>query len=92
MKINNYNDKDMMTDALSTQKFLADNYNSFASEAASPAFKADMMNILSEEHQMSFEIFGEMQKRGWYNVEQAEQCKIDKAKQKFTKGSQISFV
>ncbi len=84
---NSYSDKDMMTDALSTQKFLTDNYNLFATEAASPAVKADMMNILNEEHQIGFELFSEMQKRGWYNVEQADQSKIDKAKQKFTKNS-----
>ena len=77
-------EQEMMTDALASQKLITDTYNTFANECASASLKADFMNILSEEHQIQHEIFTEMQKRGWYQVEQADQNKINQAKQKYT--------
>lgn len=79
-----FGDKEILTDVLSSQKFVTDGYNSFANECATPAVKADFMNILNEEHQIQGEIFTEMQSRGWYPVEAADQNKINQAKQKYT--------
>lgn len=76
-------EQEMLTDALSSQKLMTDIYNNGANECASPALKADFMNILYEEHQIQHEIFTEMQKRGWYQTEQAQPEKIHQAKQKF---------
>ena len=86
VKINtqSFDDKEMLNDALSTQKFLTGDYNAIASECAHPAVRDEFMNILNEEHQIQQEIFSEMQKRGWYQVEAAEQQKVDQAKQKYT--------
>ena len=81
-------DKDMMTDMLSSQKFITDGYNTYANECATPALKTDFMNILNEEHQIQNEIFTEMQKRGWYPTEPAEQCKINEVKQNYSSGAQ----
>ena len=78
-----FSDKDILTDELASQKFITENYNSFATECASPAVKSELMNILNEEQQIQFELFSEMQKHGWYNVEQADQQKIAQTKQKF---------
>ena len=66
-------DQEMLTDALSSQKFITDNYNLFANEC-----------ILNEEHQIQHEVFTEMQKRGWYPVAPAQQEQINQAKQKYT--------
>lgn len=77
-------DKDMMTDLLSSQKFIAEGYNTFANECATPAVKTDFMNILKEEHQIQSDVFAEMQKRGWYPTEAADQNKINQAKQKYS--------
>lgn len=41
------------------------------------------VDILTEEHQIQADVFNEMSKRGWYPVQQAEQQKIQQAKQKF---------
>lgn len=87
--INNYfnsyqfGEKEMLSDALSSQKFTTDGYNTFANECSNPAVKGEIMNILNEEHQIQFEIFSEMHKRGWYPVQQAEQQKIVQTKQKY---------
>lgn len=83
MNQNMFCDKDMMTDMLSSQKFITESYNSFANECATPAVKSQFINILNEEHQIQNEVFTEMQKRGWYPTEAADQNKINQAKQKF---------
>ena len=79
----NFSDKDRLTDALASQKFITDNYNTSANESASPQLRGVFMGLLQEEHDIQSEIFMEMQKRGWYQVAPAEQQKIDQAKTKF---------
>ncbi len=80
---NSFGEREMLTDALSSQKFTTENYNKFANECSNPAVKNEFMNILNEEHQIQFEVFSEMHKRGWYPVQQAEQQKVSQAKQKY---------
>ncbi len=77
---NAFGDKEMMTDVLSSQKFITENYNVFANECSSPALKSEFVNLLNEEHQIQHDVFCEMQKRGWYSVEQADQNKVSQAK------------
>lgn len=83
-----FGDQEMMNDVLSSQKFLTDTYNSFANECSSPAVLSELINILNEEHQLQHEVFDEMQKRGWYQSEPAQQQKIDQTKQKFASQQQ----
>ena len=52
-----YDDKTMMTDMLSSQKFIAQNYNNYAGECSSRQAKAKLMKILGEEHDIQFKIF-----------------------------------
>jgi len=78
-----FGDKDILTDMLSSQKFVTDGYNTYANECATPALKTGFMNILNEEHSIQNELFTEMQKRGWYATEAADQNKINQAKQKY---------
>lgn len=79
----NYDDKAMMDDALASQKFITGTYNTFANECSNPQLLEQFMNILEDEHRIQHEVFDEMQKRGWYQIEQAEQDKINQAKQKY---------
>lgn len=83
MATQGFADKDMMTDVLSSQKSITGVYNTYANECACVNLKADMMNILKEEHQIQHDVFTEMQKRGWYQTEPAEMTKINEAKQKY---------
>ena len=83
MNTQSFCDRDMLTDMLSSQKFVTEGYNSFANECATPSVKTSFMNILTEEHQIQNEVFGEMQKRGWYQVEAADQNKVTQTKQKY---------
>ena len=78
-----FSDKDILTDALASQKFVTGNYNTFTTECATPEIRGVFMQILKEEHELQNEVFTEMQKRGWYQVTPAEQQKIAQVKSKF---------
>lgn len=77
-------DKEMLTDSLSSEKFMTDHYNHYANECASPSLMNEFMNLLSEEHQIQHDVFTEMQKRGWYQTQDAPAEKIQQAKLKFS--------
>lgn len=79
-----FTDQDMMAEALTSQKFITTTYNTFANECASPALKSEFVNILNEEHQIEHEIFTEMQKRGWYQTQPADEENVAQAKMKFS--------
>ena len=78
------NDEEVLTDLLSSQKFLTSVYNSYSCESATGAVRNCLASILSDEHRIQEQIFCEMQSRGWYQTEKAEEMKIASAKQKFS--------
>ena len=78
-----FSDKDILQDALASQKFVTGNYNTFTTECITPEVRGVFMSILKEEHDMQNEVFTEMQRRGWYQVQPAEQQKLQQVKTKF---------
>ena len=82
-----YDDKTMMTDMLSSQKFIAQNYNNYAGECSSRQAKAKLMKILGEEHDIQFKIFEQMNSKGWYPTTPAPQDKINEAVQQHISGA-----
>ncbi|MEG0753987.1 MAG: spore coat protein [Angelakisella sp.] len=82
-----FGDREMMDDLLSSQKGITGLYNTAANECASNGLKNEFMTILGEEHRIQMELFTEMNKRGWYPVEQAEQQKIQQTKDQFQNGN-----
>ena len=83
MQKHTLNDREILCDALSSEKFMTENYNNYANECASPSLMNEFMNLLSEEHQIQHDVFTEMQKRGWYAPPEAQQQMIDQTKTKF---------
>ena len=79
-----FSEQDMMTDVLSTQKFMTAGYNTFAGEASECKVKDAFMSLLNEEHAIQHDLFVEMKNRGWYQTENAPQNKIDQTKTKFS--------
>ncbi|ADZ84312.1 spore coat protein [Cellulosilyticum lentocellum] len=77
----NYGDKELLTDALDAQKTETNNYNTFANECAHPNLRNTFLSILSEEHDIQFQVFNTMHAAGFYPTPPAEQAKIDEAKQ-----------
>ncbi|MBE6590198.1 MAG: spore coat protein [Ruminococcaceae bacterium] len=80
-----FDDRARITDLLNTEKMLAATYNTFCSEAATPAVRSCLCTTLTEEHRMGETLFSEMSSRSWYTVEKAEENKVTEAKQKFSK-------
>ncbi|MBQ9850978.1 MAG: spore coat protein [Clostridia bacterium] len=79
----NWSDREIMDDVLTSQKHITGVYNTFSNECVNQQLQADMMSILKEEHNMQFDVFSDMQKRGWYSPAAAEQQKVTEAKSKF---------
>lgn len=84
MNPNCFDDQAMINDALSSQKFISDGYNTGANEAAAMAVKDTLMSLLEDEHNIQHDLFSQMQKRGWYKTEPAPQQKIDETRTKFS--------
>lgn len=76
-------DQEILEDILSSQKHATAMYNTYSGECKNTTLQGDMLNILRDEHNMQYSVFQEMEKRGWYKTEQAEQTKVDEAKTKF---------
>ena len=74
-------EKEMLSDVLSSQKQVTENYNTFANECAGKQLREDAMTLLREEHDIQFDIFEEMHSRGWYMTPAAEQQKINRQNQ-----------
>ena len=75
--------KDILKDALNAQKYISDHYNNFANASASPELRNTVMQILTDEHDIQFELFREMSSRGWYPTEVADAQKVTEAKNKY---------
>ena len=83
------NEQEKMNDLLSTQKFLTGVYNSYCNEAATSAVRSTLTSILADEHRIQEEIFNEMNARGYYPLEKAEDNKISSTKQKFAQKATV---
>ncbi len=76
-------EKEILGDALSTQKHCTDNYNTFSNECVNEDLRQTMLDILNEEHNMQQDVFNTMHDKGYYPTPEADQQKIEQAKQKF---------
>lgn len=76
-------EKEMMEDCLNSQKHMAANYNAYAGECDNSQLRSAFLNILSDEQELGAGFFEAMKSRGWYQVEEATQSDISKAKQNF---------
>jgi spore coat protein CotF len=77
-------EKEILQDCLISQKQLTDSYNTYAGECVNEQLRGAFLNILDDEHRIQADIFCNLQTNGWYQVEPADQQKIQKARQKFS--------
>ncbi len=82
--MNQYTEKEILGDALATQKASTNLYNTCSNECVHENLRATMLDILAEEHSMQQNVFCTMHERGLYPTPDAPQNKIDDAKQKFS--------
>lgn len=79
----NFGDKEILSDALNSQKFITDNYNLFTNECSSAKVRNAFLKILKEEHMIQADVFNEMSAMGWYPTKMATTDEINQAKSKF---------
>ncbi len=82
--MNQYSEKEILGDALATQKASTNLYNTCSNECVHEGLRSTMLDILSEEHSMQQNVFCSMHERGLYPTPDAPQNKIDDAKQRFS--------
>lgn len=65
-------DKDILQDMLITEKFVSNAYEMGVMEAANPSVRQSLQQIQKDEQEHGKMIFDAMHKRGWYNVQPAQ--------------------
>lgn len=80
----NFGEKERLTDTITSQKMISSTYDTFTNECVSEELMNTMLTILDDEHKIQHALFKEMQNRGWYTPENAEQNKIEKEKNKYS--------
>lgn len=77
-------EKEILQDGLISQKHVTESYNTFAGECVNEQLRSTFLRILDEEHTIQANMFCTLQSHGWYQVEPAQQQKVDQARQKFS--------
>ena len=77
-----YQEKEILGDALAAQKCATTVFNNFSNECVHEGLRNTMLDILADEHTMQQDVFCSMHERGFYPTPDADQNKIDEAKQK----------
>ncbi|MBB6450265.1 spore coat protein CotF [Geomicrobium halophilum] len=65
------NDKDFITDLLSTEKYMTTSYGTAMNEASHNSLYQDISMVCNESHQCLRELFNTMFQKGWYTLEPA---------------------
>lgn len=84
MQSNTFTDKEILHDALTTQKNITGLFNTFSNECACQDLKKVMLDILNDEHAIQFKVFSDMNQKGYYPTTPAQQDKINQARQQFS--------
>jgi len=78
------NERDYLNDILVNEKYLTNGLNTFSREASHQELFDDVKQILNETHDCARDIFNVMFREGFYELEAAEEQKVQQTKQKFT--------
>lgn len=77
-------EKNLLSDALMTQKQYTATYNTWAGECDNQNLRNTMMELLKEEHCIQNDIFTIMKDNGMYPLKQATQQEINEAVNQLT--------
>ena len=80
-------DKLLMQDILMLEKGVCDLYMHGAIESADVNVNETFRSALNDSLSMQDEIYKQMQKKGWYQLKQADESQISSVKQKFASQS-----
>lgn len=80
----NFSDKEILSDALNTEKATTANYNSFSNECVHKDLRHTMLHCLAQEHDIQQDLFEIMHAKGYYPTPAADQKKVQEAIQTFS--------
>lgn len=80
---NQWGDKEILYDALMTQREMADAYDTSAAESITPNLRNEFLDLLKDEQEILFELYTEMQKRSWLPMQMADQAQVMATRQKY---------
>ncbi|MBP3422000.1 MAG: spore coat protein [Lachnospiraceae bacterium] len=87
MQQTQYSEKDILTDALISEKRATEQYNKYAVECLHNSVRDAIIDCLEKEHAIQDEVFHMMHERGYYPTPMADDKKVEDAKQKFSQGA-----
>ena len=79
-----FSEKEILGDALATQKAATANFNTAANECVNEDVRQVMMNILEEEHNIQQNVFNMMHEKGFYPTPEADEKKVEQVKQQYS--------
>ena len=79
-----YTDKEILGDALTSVKTATNDYNTYSNECVHDNVRDVMLNLLEKEHDIQNEVFNMMHSRGLYPTPEAQNQKIQEAKDKYS--------
>ncbi|MBQ3782333.1 MAG: spore coat protein [Lachnospiraceae bacterium] len=82
---NGYTDKEILGDALATEKTSTCNYNTYSNECVHNEVRDVMLKILAQEHEIQNTVFNMMHEKGYYPTPAADEKKVQEIKNKFAK-------
>ena len=85
--MNGLTDKELITEVLTTEKNLANLYNTAVEESSTEPLHTDLNSQLNQALTKQNETFKLMQQKGLYQLEQVQQTAIDKVKNKFAQAA-----
>ncbi|MDD2980088.1 MAG: spore coat protein [Hespellia sp.] len=84
-----FSDKEILGDALASEKSATDHYNTFANECVHEGVRNAMLHCLSEEHNIQQDVFEMMHSRGFYPTPAAQESKVKEAKQTYSQTAKL---
>lgn len=80
----NLSEKELLNDALSSEKQLLHVYSTYLAEASCPNLRNELSRVFNETQQVQFEIYKAMEQKGWYTGQNAELGLVQQAVDKYT--------
>lgn len=85
-----YTEKEILGDALNTQKSSTNLYNMSANECVHNDLRNTVLDLLGKEHDIQVEVFNKMHTMGYYPTPSADAKKVQDAKAKFECGYKMT--
>ena len=81
--MNVYTEKEVLSDALSSQKATTELFNKASNECVHENVRESLLDILEEEHEIQQDVFCMMHQKGYYPTPEAEDKKVQQLKMQY---------